>query len=68
MIEKNLKAILEKVCDGWKSFLRHTLKRILRKKKSQVRSWEKTCGLGPTKEITVGKDCLRDNAPVELND
>ena len=27
----------------------------------------KTCGLGPTKEITVGKDCLRDIAPVELN-
>ena len=36
-------------------------------KKSQVRSWEKTCGLGPTKEITVEKDCLRDIAPVELN-
>ena len=28
---------------------------------------EKTCGLGPTKEITVEKDCLRDIAPVELN-
>ena len=35
--------------------------------KSQVRSWKKTCGLGPTKEITVEKDCLRDIAPVELN-
>ena len=37
------------------------------KQKRQVRSWEKTCGLGPTKEITVEKDCLRDIAPVELN-
>ena len=43
------------------------LKRILRKKKSQVRSWKKTCGLWPTKEITIEKDCLRGIAPVELN-
>ena len=37
------------------------------KQKSQVRSWEKTCGLGPLKEITAEKDCLKDIAPVELN-
>ena len=36
-------------------------------KKSQVRSLEKTCGLGPTQKITVRKDCLRDIAPVEFN-
>ena len=29
MMNKNLKAILEKACDWCKSFLRHTLKRIL---------------------------------------
>ena len=37
--------------------------------KSQVRSWEKTCGLGPTHKKTPLEMFLkRDIAPVELND
>ena len=39
-----------------------------RNQKSQVRSWEKTCGLGPTEEKnTVGKDVEEvDDAPEQL--
>ena len=35
---------------------------------SQVRSWEKTCGLGPTKEITPLKRIVEeiDDAPEQL--
>ena len=51
--------------DGNHSYV--TLEKNSPEKKSQVRSWKKTCGLGPTKEITVDKDCLRDTAPDELN-
>ena len=36
--------------------------------KSQVRTWEKTCGLGPTKRYTVEQLIERGIAPVELND
>ena len=36
-------------------------------KKSQVRSWEKTCGLGPTQRNIVER-FERKKAPVELKD
>ena len=37
-------------------------------RKSQVRSWEKTCGLGPTEEITpLERDVEQiDDAPEQL--
>ena len=52
------------------SFLRQTLKdlRIAPVKlESQVRSWKKTCGLGPTQRNTVERLLEREIAPVELN-
>ena len=57
--EKNLTDLGERHLTDDNSFLRQTSKGIweyLREnKKSQVRSWEKTCGLGPTQKNTVEK-------------
>ena len=60
--EKNMKANLENTFDYWEIILmsnfRKEFEKLQKNKESQVRSWEKTCGLGPTQKIHRWKGLL----------